>query len=192
MCHLLLFCIFILPTIFSLIISLTGIFCLLIHRLTTICYSPGCCSMFDMGVSSTGTGRCVTDGCTMDISWLSGTSLAPRWWKQKALHTLKTTSNLYDIRLVCQHIPFADQSLPSTALSQNWIDTHDTFLATLKAKEFADWGWRIGFDGVHKQRKAEELVRLLMSEKRVSVPIQAVPWYPPGPRSSKEPSSIAE
>ncbi len=159
-----------------------------------------------MCVFSAHTGECTADGCTLNFSSPSGTSfetitdisqhhndiIASRWWEEKAFRTLSTTTNLYDIRLICQRIPFADQNSPSVALSQNWTQTHDTFLTTLKAEHYPNSYQCVEADGLSRDRKAEELVRLLMSEKSDSVPIQAVFWCPPVPCSGKTPSSIAK
>jgi len=159
-----------------------------------------------MSVSSTCTGGCAADGRIINLSSQSGTSfetvtdipqdlndiIASRWWEEKALHTLPTTTNLYEIRLICQHIPFADQNAPSVVLSRNWTHTHDTFLTILEADYCPDSDQCIKADGLSSDRKAEELVRLLMSDKSDSVPIQAIFWCPPQPFSNKAPSSIAE
>jgi len=158
-----------------------------------------------MSVSSARTGGCAADGCTLNLSSPSGTSfetttehpqglndiIVSRWWEEKALSTLSTTTNLYDIRLICQHIPFANQNSPSVVLSRNWTHTHDTFLTILEADHCPDSDQRIEADGLSSDRKAEELVRLLTLDKSDSVPIQAVFWCPPLPSSKKAPSSIA-
>ena len=118
--------------------------------------------------------------------------IVSRWWETKALQTLSTTTNLYEIRLVCQHIPFADQNSPSVVLSQNWTHMHDTFLTALEAEHYHVSDHYIESDGLSRDKKAEELVRLLMSGKRNSAPIKALFWCPPVPYSNKTPSSIAE
>ena len=156
-----------------------------------------------MSVYSAYTGECTADEY---LSSPTGTSfetvidnpqglndiIASRWWEKKALHTLSATTNPYDIRLICQHIPFADQNLPSVVLSQNWTHTHDRFLTTLEAEHYPDSGQCIEVGRLSRDRKAEELVRLLISDKSDSIPIQAVFWCPPVPFSKKAPRSIAE
>lgn len=159
-------------------------------------------SILDMSVYSAYTGECTADG----FSSPTGTSfetvidspqdlndiIVSRWWETKALQTLSTTTNLYEIRLVCQHIPFADQDTPTAVLSQNWTRTHDTFLNILEAEHCPDSDQCIEADRLSRDRKAEKLVKLLMSDKRSSAPIQALFWCPPVPYSNKTPSSIAE
>ena len=165
-------------------------------------WSPGQCSLLNMSVCSAYMGECTADGfpsptgtsfeTVIDSPQDLNDIIASRWWETKALQTLSTTTNLYEIRLICQHIPFADQNSPSVVLSQNWTHTHDTFLTTLEAEHYAVSDHCVESDGLSRDKKAEELVRLLMSDKRSSTPIQALFWCPPVPFSNKTPSSIAE
>lgn len=89
-------------------------------------------------------------------------------------------------------LPSLHQKSPSVVLSQTWTHTHDRFLTALEAAHYPDTDQCFEADGLSNDRKAEELVRLLRSDKCDSVPIQAVSWCPPLPSSKKAPSNISE
>lgn len=156
---------------------------------------------FDMSVYSAPTAECTVDG----FSSPTGTSfetdesshdlndiIAPRWWEEKALQTLATTTNLYEIRLICRHIPFADHELPSIILSRHWTHIHDTHLTILEAEHYPISDHCIESAGLSPVGKAGQLVRLLMADKSDSAEIQAIFWCPPTPYSNKSPRLIAQ